>query len=128
MYHDNRRKFHRIDFEGMANLDFLNCRYECCPIKNLSLTGMYVEGNFKLQRIKNCYIKLFHNDKSGNNSLEIHGEVVWCNDKGAGFRFINMTLENYELLHEILTRNAEYPVIIINQIPKEFPYEVMLPN
>ena len=124
MKKDNNRKFHRISFDGQANLDFINGNYTCCQIQNLSLTGMYVSGNFLLHQQKNCSIRIFHKDKSGNNSLQVNGEVVWSNDEGAGVRFTSMALEYYILLQTTLISKAERPEIILREFPHSYPFEV----
>lgn len=73
----NRRKFHRINFDGKVNLQFADGSYDCCQIKNLSLTGMFVEGDFQKHSVEDCHIKLFHKETSGDNSLKATGKVVW---------------------------------------------------
>ena len=120
----NRRKFHRVQFDGMVTLQFADENYDCCQIKNLSLTGMYVTGDFQQHEIENCQVRLFHSEKSGNNCLKATGEVVWSNDEGAGFRFTKMTFENYMLLLTTLINKAKQPAIILNEFPKDCPYEI----
>lgn len=121
---ENQRKFHRIDFEGQANLDFIDGISDCCQVKNLSLTGMYVTGNFLKHKQRNCFIKIFHKEKSGYNSLQVYGEIVWRNDTGAGVRFTSMALEHYILLQTTLITNAEEPAVILREFPHSYPFEV----
>ena len=73
---------------------------------------------------KDCEIQLFHNDKSGNNSLRASAEVVWSDAGGIGLKFTNMTFENYMLLMTTLINNAELPSIVLNQFPKNSPFEI----
>lgn len=122
---DNKRKFHRVNFDGQANLDFINGNYTCCQIKNLSLTGMYVSGNFQRHQQRNCSIKIFHKEKSGNNSLQANGEIVWSNDEGAGIRFTSMALEYYILLQTTLITKADHPEIVLRELPSSYPFEVL---
>ena len=42
--HKNGRKFHRINFDGKANIKFIDDNYDCCHVKDLSLVGMFVKG------------------------------------------------------------------------------------
>ena len=120
----NRRKFHRINFDGQASLDFINGSYECCQIKNLSLTGMFVAGEFQRQHLENCRIVVFHKEKSGNNCLRASGKVVWCNDEGVGLEFTTMSFENYMLLLTTLVDKAEQPAVILREFPKNCPFEI----
>lgn len=125
MEFENQRKFHRIDFDGQANLKFIDGFSNCCQVKNLSLTGMYVTGNFLEYQQRNCVIKIFHREKSGNNSLQVYGEIVWSNDAGAGVRFTSMALEHYILLQTTLITNAEEPATILREFPHSYPFEVL---
>lgn len=120
----NRRKFQRISFDGQASLDFMKGSYECCQIQNLSLTGLFVTGTFLRQNKKHCFLRIFHNDKTENNSLLATAKVVWSNNEGVGLEFTNMTLENYELLQETLSKNTEQPENILREIPHIYPFEI----
>ena len=120
----NRRKFHRINFDGLASLDFIHGSYECYPIANLSLTGMLVKGKFEAKDLTNCFLTIFHNEKAADNSIQAAARVVWRNDEGIGLKFINMTLENYELLQTTLSKKAAQPVVILREVPGSYPFEV----
>lgn len=121
---DNRRKFHRINFDGMINLKFIDNSYDCCQVKNLSLTGMFILGNFQQQNLKYCRAVLFHKEKSGNNCLRASAKVIWSNAEGVGLIFTAMTFENYMLLHTTLINNTEQPEIILREFPKDCPFEI----
>ena len=122
---ENRRKFHRINFDGQVSLDFVDDIYDYCQIKNLSLTGMYVKGNFQQQQCENCSINFFDKTKSKKTNLRASAEVVWENDKGIAFKFTSMTFDSYMLLVSTLINNAEQPVIILREFPKSCPYEII---
>ena len=63
MKFDDQRKFHRVNFDGRVNLKFLNYSYDYCQIKNLCLTGLFIEGNFLKRKAINCHVQIFHKDK-----------------------------------------------------------------
>lgn len=119
-----QRKFHRINYDGKAYLQFFDDRYESCEVENLSLGGMYVKGQLRQPKGKECQIKLFHKDTSGDNSLLATAEVIWKSDEGVGLKFTKMTFENYMLLTTTLINNAEQPAIILYQFPKKAPFEI----
>jgi hypothetical protein len=85
---------------------------------------MFVMGDFNQRKMENCHIKIFHNEKSGNNCMRAIGEVVWSNDEGVGLKFTKMTVEDYILLQTTLIYQAEKPEIILREIPKESPFEI----
>ena len=119
---DNRRKFQRIDFDGKVDLKFVNYSYDCCQVKNLSLTGMFIEGNFLGRKARNCNVQIFHEDNNGNNSLRASAKVVWKNNEGIALEFTTMTFENYLLLQTTLINKAEEPEIILRELPKNYPF------
>lgn len=124
MEFDNRRKFQRININGKVNLEFTKSRFDCCKLKNLSLTGMFVKGDFKRRKLKNCHVRMYHEDTSGHNCLQATGKVVWMSDDGLGLQFTSMTFENYMLLQTTLVNYAEEPVMILREFPKDSPFEI----
>ena len=122
MKNDNRRKFQRIDFDGNVELKFVNYSYDSCPVKNISLTGLFIEGNFQKRKAINCHVQIFHKDKNGNNSLRALAKVVWKNNEGIGLKFTAMTFENYLLLQTTLINKAKESEPILREIPKNCPY------
>lgn len=118
----NRRKFHRIDFDGKVDLQFIGTSYDYCKVKNLSLTGMCVLGDFAPQGVENCSVKLFHKEKSGNNSVKATGKVVWKSNGEIGLQFTGMTFENYMLLQTTLINKAENPAVVLREFPETCPF------
>ena len=124
MEFDNRRKFHRINFDGVANVQFADDIYDYCLVKNISLTGLFIQGEFKKHRMRDCHVKLYHSEKSGINCLNGSGRIVWTSDSGVGFQFTRMTFENYMLLQSTLIEQAEQPEIILREFPENCPFEI----
>ena len=122
---ENRRKFHRINFDGQVNLDFMGGQQDDCQIKNLSLTGMFVNGNFQQQHAENCSVNIVDKTKSNKTNLRASAEVVWWSNKGIAFKFTSMTLDSYMLLVSTLINNAEQPAILLHEFPKSCPYEII---
>ena len=125
---ENRRKFHRINFDGQMSLDFMGDQQDDYQIKNLSLTGMFVKGNFQQQHAENSSVNIIDKTKSKKTILRASAEVVWRSDKGIAFRFTSMKLDSYMLLVSILINNAEQPAIILHEFPKSCPYEIINDN
>ena len=119
---DNRRKFQRIDFDGKVELKFANYSYDSCPVKNISLTGLFIEGNFRKSKAINCHVQIFHKDKNGNNALRALAKVVWKNNEGIGLEFTTMSFENYLLLQTTLINKAKEPEPILRELPNNCPF------
>lgn len=121
---ENRRKFHRINFDGQVNLDFMGDRHDHCQIKNLSLTGMFVIGDFSQQQTENCLINISHNRESEKIHLGASGKVIWSSADGIGIKFTSMKFDSYMSLLSTLINNAEQPSIILHEFPKSCPFEI----
>lgn len=119
----NRRKFHRISFDGKANVEIGDEVYECCQVKNLSLSGMYVAGNIKYKQGENCLISFVRDGNPQKVYLQASGKIIWGNDKGFGLQFTSMNADHYQVLVTVLINNAEMPATILSQIPQKSPYE-----
>ena len=121
---ENRRKFHRINFDGQVNLDFMGVRYDHCQINNLCLSGMFVTGDFPKQQDENCFINFSHKAKSEEIYLQASAKIVWDNEEGVGLQFTSMKFDRYMLLLTTLINNAEQPSIILHEFPKSSPFEI----
>jgi len=120
----NRRKFHRINFDERVAFEFGEERYDGGRIKNLSLGGMFVLGSYP-QQLSEKQLDLFVTAKTGKTHLHASAKVVWGNDEGIGLKFTSMDQDSYMSLMATLINNAEQPAIILNQIPKRFPFEAI---
>ena len=113
------------DYNKKAIVEFGNESYAGCQIKNLSLTGMFIEGNFKPSRNKKCYINFVRdNNKLDVSFIEVLGEVVRENSEGLGIKITTMKFDHYMRLITELINIAENPVHILSEIPKWCPYEI----
>ena len=124
MSFQNRRQFQRIQYEGQANLKFVDDTNDSSQIKNLSLTGMYVAGDFPHQQIQHCIVDVVCNGNVEKICMQLSGQIVWSNEHGMGIKFLAMSLDNYMLLVSALIDNAEQPLRILNEIPTQCPFEI----
>ena len=119
-----RRKYHRIDFDGQVDLNFTADSYECYQAQNINLTGIFVTGAFQKQQAGKCFVNLFNRTESEEIYLKATARVVWGNPEGLGLRFTSMAFESYMSLLTTLINNAEQPVIILREFPKICPFEI----
>ena len=119
-----RRKFHRIQYDGQVKVKLAGESDNFFSAGNLSLTGLFVQGNFQQTPDQDCLIQFVRKEKPENTYLEMIGKVVWSNENGMGVKFTSMKFNNYMLLISTLINNAEQPAIILSEIPKDCPYEI----
>jgi hypothetical protein len=119
----NRRKFQRIEFDGVACLKIGEHNYDCSLIRDLSLTGLFIAGDFQKNGMMNCVVRIFNN-KSDDSSVIATGKVVRVNSEGIAIQFTEMTVDNYLLLKQTLSENAEDSLTISSEFPDAPPFEI----
>ena len=122
---DKHRKFSRIHFDRLVKLDFSRERYYS-KVKNLSLTGVFITGNFQKYDGKYCLVNLYQTEKSTNLKLSLRAsaKVVRKNDKGIAIEFVSMSLESYMFLQSTLIDDAEAALVIRQELPENYPFKI----
>lgn len=121
---DTRRKYIRVHFDRHVNLEFISDSYDHCPIKNLSLAGMFIMGNFQQQEGTYCLVNLIQKGISTDLSLRASAKVVRKDDEGVAIEFTSMPFESYLILQITLLSENENNVIIEKLLTDECPFEV----
>ena len=101
-FDQERRNSSRIRLRRQAKLDFNTEVYEECLIQDLSLTGMFVHGDFQQNEGDHCVVNLVQEGQYSTLSLETSAQVVRKDDKGFAIAFTSMPLESLMLLQMIL--------------------------
>lgn len=104
----DHRKYTRIHFDRQVKLDFVDGSYYS-KVKNLSLTGMFIIGNFQKHDGKYCLVDLYQTGKTTDLSLRASARVVRKNTKGIALEFVSMPLDSYKFLQSTLPEPEDYP-------------------
>lgn len=120
----NRRKFSRIRFDRHVNLEFISDRYDHCPMKDLSLTGMFVKGNLQKQLGNYCLFTLDKTETSNNLKFQALAKVVRKDDEGVAIEFTSMPHDSYMFLQLTLLNESEDPSGAEQLLPDSCPYGV----
>lgn len=121
---DRQRVFPRVSFNRHVNLEFVSRKYDHCPIKNLSLSGLFVEGDFENYEGTCCYVDIFQSGTSTELNLHTSAKVVRKDVTGIAVEFTSMTYDSYMLLQATLLLEAENSFVIDNILPENCPFEV----
>lgn len=120
----NRRKFHRIEFDGKVRLDFRGASYDECQGINLSLTSIFIKGVFEQQPYEDCFIKFFREETIGEKGLKAFARVVRKDEEGIALEFVSMTFDTYAFLITNLIHGAEEPLVIREEMPSRCPFNI----
>ncbi|MDU9049669.1 MAG: PilZ domain-containing protein [Candidatus Electrothrix sp. Rat3] len=128
----NKRQFTRLHIQLDADLDFGSQRYYRHPVEDISLGGLYVNGEFHQQVGDICTISLNHSEI--DEILEIHAacSVVRSNAQGIGLEFLSMKLDDFCHLQTVLLYQADDPATLgtefVNNINIELEDDLVLCN
>jgi len=112
----NRRKNSRVTFRTTISLSFAGARYEQCETQDLSLKGVFVKGVHGHALGDRCDAVLCLTGSTSNLCLQMKGEVVRVTPAGVGLRFVEIDLDSFYHLKNILYYNSENP----DQLDDEF--------
>ena len=121
MIEQDKRRHVRIDFERKVQLDFFTEVYDKCRVRDISLGGVFINGEFPPKLNTQCHVYLA---QKGNNSLILLtalAKVVRHDDKGMALEFLSMSFESLLSLEMILLYQA---TDIDVKMPEKLPFEI----
>ena len=122
---DSHRKFNRTSFDRHVDIEFISDKYDNCQIKDLSLAGMFVKGDFKQDHVETkCSINFVQDGISTNLCLEMHAKVVRRNDDGIAVEFSSMPFDSYIFLQSSLIHETEDSILLSNLLIETCPFNI----
>ena len=109
MADDNRRKSTRVYFQTTANLHFDDADFTNCETADLSIKGVFVMGISGRAIGDRCAIQLQLSGSSQQLVLDMQGEVARLGPKGIGIKFLEIDLDSFNHLKNIVYYNSENP-------------------
>ena len=106
---DNRRKNSRVTFKATIDLEFPDQSHAQCETVDLSLKGIFVVGVANHKVGEKCKASLHLTGSTSDLTLQVTGEVVRVDKKGIALHFIEIDLDSFYHLKNILYYNAENP-------------------
>ncbi len=116
-----RRRFTRVNFRQEAQLSFERNVYERQVINNLSLGGLYVEGQFQQHIGDLCTIEL---RQPGLETVDFRakGTVVRIDAQGMAVEFVTMEYESFLFLQTTLLYRADDPVALGTELKQDLSF------
>lgn len=121
---DPERKFTRINFDRIVNLEFVSQVYENCQIKDLSLSGMFTFGDFQQETGKYCIVNLVQSGISTELNLQALAKVARTTDEGFALEFTSMPFDSYMFLQVTLLSDTGNPILVKKMLAEPCPFEV----
>ncbi len=116
MVTSERRKNTRVAFKTTVDVRFQGGSFAECEIKDLSVKGFFVFGVRGRKKGDPCELKLCLSGASSELCLQMKGEVVRVLDQGVGVAFLEIDLDSFYHLKNIVYYNAEDPDLIDEEL------------
>ena len=102
VFEQERRYSPRIQFKRHAKLSFDSGGSQECCIHNLSLTGMFIDGDFQQNEGDSCAVNFIHKGTYTCLNFDASAHVKRKVDNGVAIEFTSIPLDSLMLLQMIL--------------------------
>lgn len=109
MAQNERRANTRVAFQTTMDVHFTGQQYLGCAIQDLSVKGVFLVGVRHQVVGDRCGLTLCLSGTSSDLCLRMQGEVVRVEKGGVGVHFIEMDIDSFYHLKNIVYFNAEDP-------------------
>lgn len=99
-----KRKMSRVDFKVDATLTIKDLKKKC-KVRDLSLAGIYLTTDLDLELGDKAAIKIEISSDRTSGQIELSGEVVRKDTFGVAFEFLELPLDSYLFLRNIIVYN-----------------------
>jgi hypothetical protein len=118
------RKHERINLFRAAGITFFGHRRHIYQTQNISLTGMFITGQFEHPLGTSCSITLAESWSGQVFVMNFNGKVVRHDQEGIAIQFTEMALKPYALLQTVLIYGSSNPLLLGQEFAKGYPFEI----
>jgi hypothetical protein len=111
MEEENRRRFSRVNIQWAVRLSFGAMEYKRF-VNNVSLGGLYVEGDFHQMIGDVCIISLKQSGLLSEESVQAVGSITRISEHGVAVEFLSMKLDSFFFLQATLFCKAVDPALL----------------
>ncbi|MCI5211288.1 MAG: PilZ domain-containing protein [Candidatus Electrothrix sp. ATG2] len=111
----NNRRFSRVGILWAVHLEFQVNEYKSF-VHNVSLSGLFIEGDFAQANGDLCIINLKQSALYKKNVIRAVASVSRFTENGIALEFLSMKLDSFSFLQTILLRKAVQPA----EVSREF--------
>ncbi|WP_339136848.1 MAG: PilZ domain-containing protein [Candidatus Electrothrix sp. GW3-4] len=108
MEEQNRRRFSRVHLQWAVRLDFGVVEYKRF-VHNVSLSGLYIEGDFRQMLGDVCIISLKQSGLFSGEFVQAVGTIARISEHGVAVEFLSMKLDSFFFLQATLFCKAVNP-------------------
>ncbi len=118
------RKHERINLSRMAWVSFPGRQRHIYSTQDISLTGMFITGQFEYPLGALCAITLTERWSGQVFVMDFTGEVARRCQDGLAIKFTEMALKPYTLLQTVLLYGSHDPMLFGQEFAKGYPFKI----
>jgi hypothetical protein len=120
----NDRNNNRIFISRMVGVTFKNSESKICPIRNISLSGIFIVGQFSNKVGSTCTITLHKDWANRQFVLDLCGSVTRVEKNGIAVSFTEMDLNTFYLLQTLLLYESNNPAAMGEEFTKDCSFAI----
>lgn len=120
----NDRKNARIFCEKKVGISFNNHPRNFYPLRNISLSGLFVEGWFWQKPGNRCDITLTKRWLDQEYVMTLSGKVTRQEQEGVAIQFTGMHRDTLAMLQTTLLYESQDPAVMGEEFAQEFAFKV----
>jgi hypothetical protein len=120
----NGRKNARVFCEKMVGISFNNRPRNFYPLRNISLSGLFVEGWFWQKPGNKCDITLTERWLDQEYVMTLSGKVTRQEQEGVAIQFTGMHRDTLDMLQTTLLYESQNPTVMGEEFARECAFTV----
>ena len=117
---DNRR-FTRVIFSRTARLTLNGKTYDRQKVRNLSLGGLFLEGDYQARSGEEGELEFFEQGRHSCLILRMKVRVIRTEPLGVALEFVDMPDDSYAFLQTMILYGADDPLGVSSEFLESFP-------
>lgn len=120
VYRPEKRKSIRVIFTRNVKLYVDDVALGNYPIRNLSIAGLYIEGDLDLTLGRPCRLELHETGRNSSLILTFHAKVVRIEEQGLAVEFSEMEEDSFMFLQTMVLYSSDDPIGVAENFLEHF--------
>ena len=117
----DHRSYCRVDFNRTASLIIGEKKYRNKQIRDLSLIGLFLLGEFEAAPGDPCTVEILEKGPTSSLTLTISATVARVEEDGIGIKFEKMPHDTYMFLQTMILYATPDPLAVAEEFSEDFP-------
>lgn len=120
VHRPEKRKSIRVIFTRNVKVIVDDVSRGLYPIRNLSIAGLYIEGNLDIEPGSPCRLELHETGRNSSLILTFHATVVRIEEAGIAVEFNEMEEDSFMFLQTMVLYSSDDPIGVAENFLEHF--------